>query len=221
MKKDFEKQRRSEPVKIQVTDRRPRFEESGEAVEEHPPPEKRLPTMLADLKSRAEAAEAKLAEALNLLRRREAEAEASRARLRREMERRTRAQVESFLQNFLQILDSLDWGVASSASDERLASLREGLGKVRDQFLSNLARQGIEPMVLEGTPYDPGLAEAVAVSPVPKGGEDGQVLEEIRRGYTYEGKVLRAAQVRVARNPAPAPTSPTPVITEKSPPTNS
>jgi len=30
---------------------------------------------------------------------------------------------------------------------------------------------------------------------------NGYVIEEIRRGYTYKGRVLRASMVKVARNP--------------------
>jgi molecular chaperone GrpE len=205
------------PIPIRVTDRRPRFD--GPFPAENPPdetPARRLPSYVAELEVRTRTAEAKLADALDLLRRREAEAEEFRARLRREMEKRLRAQVDGFLAEFLEVLDSLDRGVALAAGEANPASLLEGLVKVRDQLVTSLARQGVEPMSVLGAEYDPHLAEAVAISPAGIEEEDNKVLEEIRRGFLLEGRVLRPAQVRVARRAAPVPQEdfPEPRITE-------
>ena len=145
-----------------------------------------------------------MAEALDLVRRRDAEADEFRARLRREMEKRSRSQVESFLGEFLEVLDSLDRGVAVAAGETDSGALRKGLTQVRDQLFSLLARRGVEPMSLVGTEYDPHLAEAVSVSSAETDEDDNRVLEETRRGFTLEGRVLRPAQVRVARRPAAA-----------------
>lgn len=189
----------SRPIQIKVTDRRPRV--AAEPVEKTtiPPPEKRYPTVLAELEARAQTAEAKLAEALDLLRRREAEADVFRARLRREMERRSRGQVEGFVLDLLEVVDSLDRGVAGAASETDPATLRDGLVRVRDQLLSSLARKGVEPMRLLGSPYDPHLAEAVATCQAVGELQDNEIAEVIRRGFLFEGEVLRPAQVSVAR----------------------
>ena len=193
------------PVQIQVTDRRPRFdaESAGEAPSPEAP-EPRYPSFVAELETRAHAAEEKLAHALEVLRRREAEADDFRARLRREMEKRSRAQVEAVLREILEVVDSLDRGVDAAAAETDPACLRQGLIRVRDQFLSFLSRQGVEPMSLAGTDYDPHSAEAVAVVPVEQEKDDNKVAAEVRRGFTLDGQVLRPAQVRVARRIEPA-----------------
>ncbi len=203
------------PVQIRVTDRRPRFgeEDAGEAPSQAPP-ERRYPSFVAELEARARAAEEKLAQALDFLRRRESEADEFRARLRREMEKRSRGQVEGFLRDLLDVVDSLDRGVAAAAGETDPVCLRQGLIQVRDQFLTFLGRQGVEPMSLAGTGYDPHLAEALAVSPADREEDDNKVVEEIRRGFTIDGQVLRPAQVRVARRmepPASAAEAGTPV----------
>ena len=193
-------------VKVRVVDRRPRFEgqPSDGAAREAAPPEGRYPSFVAELQDRARLAEAKLAEALNLLRRRESEADEFRARLRREMEKRSRAEVENFLGTFLEVVDSLDRGIAAAEGEQDPLSLRQGLIRVRDQFFSALAREGVEPMTLTGTEYDPHLAEAVAIAPAVTEEDDNRVVEELRRGFVLGAKVLRPAQVRVARRPVPA-----------------
>ena len=64
-------------------------------------------------------------------------------------------------------------------------------------LLVELRRQGLEAMHLEGTAFDPALAEAVLHEPG-DGGDWPVVTEVLRSGYTWKGKVLRAAMVKVA-----------------------
>jgi molecular chaperone GrpE len=61
-----------------------------------------------------------------------------------------------------------------------------------------LQQYGLEAMDCVGQPFDPERMEAVEV--VQQSGRAGsEVIEEVRRGYLWRGKVFRFAQVRVAR----------------------
>jgi molecular chaperone GrpE len=62
-------------------------------------------------------------------------------------------------------------------------------------MLSELKKQGLESMNLHEQPFDPHLADAVLHEP----GDDGEpvVSEVLRSGYTWNGKVLRPAMVKV------------------------
>jgi len=62
-------------------------------------------------------------------------------------------------------------------------------------LLGQLKKLGLESMHLDGQPFDPNLAEAVMHEP----GDGGEavVSEVLRSGYTWNGKVLRAAMVKV------------------------
>jgi molecular chaperone GrpE len=101
---------------------------------------------------------------------------------------------------------------ARQGARERAIRDREALGRVRQTLASlvtgysmglqrverALAAQGLEVMKVVGGPFDPErmeVVEAVADSGRPA----GEVLEEMRRGYLYNGRVFRYAQVRVAR----------------------
>ena len=68
------------------------------------------------------------------------------------------------------------------------------VGPLLNQMLSELKKHGLEALDLEQQPFDPEFAEAVAHEP----GEGGEpiVAEVLRTGYTWKGKVLRAAMVR-------------------------
>ncbi len=57
----------------------------------------------------------------------------------------------------------------------------------------------MEPIAAIGEPYDPELMEAVEAVRG-SGRPSGEVLDEVRRGYLYQGRVFRYAQVRVAKD---------------------
>jgi molecular chaperone GrpE len=56
----------------------------------------------------------------------------------------------------------------------------------------------LEPITCVGRPFDPELMEVVEATP-DSGRPAGEVLDEVRRGYLWRGRVFRYAQVRVAR----------------------
>ncbi len=61
-----------------------------------------------------------------------------------------------------------------------------------------LDQQGLEPIACVGQPFDPETMEVVEV--LRDAGRSGtEVVEEVRRGYRWQGRVFRFAQVRVAR----------------------
>jgi len=61
-------------------------------------------------------------------------------------------------------------------------------------LLGELRRMGLGSMNLDGQPFDPELAEAVLHEP---GDGESVVVEVLRSGYTWKGKVLRPAMVKV------------------------
>jgi molecular chaperone GrpE len=61
-------------------------------------------------------------------------------------------------------------------------------------MLSELKKQGLESMNLHEQPFDPHLADAVLHEP---GDGEAVVSEVLRSGYTWNGKVLRPAMVKV------------------------
>ena len=92
------------------------------------------------------------------------------------------------------------------------AEIRDAAGQVR-RFVSSmvtgytmglerveraLQQQGLEPIAAVGQPFDPETMEVVEVVPGP-GRAFAEVIDEVRRGYRWRGRVFRFAQVRVAK----------------------
>jgi len=71
----------------------------------------------------------------------------------------------------------------------------EGLSLALRQLKEGLFFEGLEKIEVKGKDFNPEEMECVAVGE----GEEGKVLEEIRAGYRLNGKVLRAAQVKVGK----------------------
>jgi len=61
-----------------------------------------------------------------------------------------------------------------------------------------LAEHGLEAIACVGRPFDPETMEVVEAVP-DSGRAPGEVVEELRRGYLWNGRVFRYALVRVAK----------------------
>ena len=79
----------------------------------------------------------------------------------------------------------------------------EGLRRVLEQMEAVLDRYGIERVGTIGEPFDPERHEAVGVVDTDEHA-DRSVIEVARSGYAAGDRVLRPAQVIVARKPAPS-----------------
>lgn len=103
---------------------------------------------------------------------------------------------EELLKEFLEIFD--DFERASSLSAEAdLSQVKEGLSMMIKRLGAFLKGYGVTPMEAQGKPFDPHVHEAVAHETREEIAES-TVLEELRKGYWINGRVLRPAVVKVA-----------------------
>ena len=126
-----------------------------------------------------------------------AEFDTFRRRTRQEMEEARRQAIEKLAADLLSVLDNFERALLHS-DDAKDDPIREGVRLTHKQLLEVLARHEIRPIEALGMPFDPHLHEAIMrVDPDPEH-EAGTVVEELRKGYTIGGKVLRASLVKVA-----------------------
>ena len=119
-----------------------------------------------------------------------------RKRTDREVERRVTEGREGLLREILEPLDNIER--ALQAADH--SPLAQGLQGVFNQMEALLARHGAQRIAAVGDPFDPTRHEAVAVretDDVP----DGTVVDIVRSGFAIGDRVLRPAQVVVAKKP--------------------
>lgn len=72
----------------------------------------------------------------------------------------------------------------------------QGLKISKDHFIQILKEAGLEEMDLLNKDFDPIFAEAIDIIP---GKEDNKVVEVLKKGYIFEDKIIRVAQVKVSK----------------------
>ena len=143
----------------------------------------------------------------DLLLRKQAEFENYRKRVRKERaEQRLVAQAEVF-EELLPTLDALEKGLDSmkeAQEDSGLETYLQGYELVLQEIRSVLEKFEVTEIPGQGTLFDPNVHEAV-LREVTSNHEDGEILDEFRKGYRIQHRLLRPAQVRVAIQPDEAP----------------
>jgi molecular chaperone GrpE len=118
-----------------------------------------------------------------------------RKRSEREIERRVAQTRESQLREWLDVVDSVERAVRLEPPP-----CSEGMRALLEQMDVVIARQGVERIGAPGDRFDPERHEAIAVQPsdeVP----DRTIVAVQRSGYAMGDRVIRPAQVVVARAP--------------------
>jgi len=97
----------------------------------------------------------------------------------------------------LPIIDDFERALQTENADKTYV---QGLELIRQRLFEALKKLGLEPMVVQGEPFDPHIhhaVEMVETEDVP----DHTVLAEFQRGYNFKGRLLRPAMVKVAVEP--------------------
>jgi molecular chaperone GrpE len=135
------------------------------------------------------------------LKRTEAEFVNETRRIRRQAENERRYAIEGVLADLLPSLDALERAQEGLGETEVEQRVREGLRLVFGDVLAVLERHGVERIAAQGQPFDPTRHEAITTVAAPDHAP-GSVCQELRAGYSLSGRVVRPAQVIVARAPA-------------------
>lgn len=120
-----------------------------------------------------------------------------RKRTDRERRELSDAVVADLVRDVLPVVDDLERAI-SAAADSADPALRSGVELIHRQLVEALKRRGVEPFDSIGQDFDPSWHEALASEPANER-RDGEIVEEIRRGYRIGQRLLRPAMVRVAK----------------------
>lgn len=121
-------------------------------------------------------------------------------RKRTERERRelSDAIAADIVLDILPAIDDLERALAAPVADDSAAAYRKGVELIHRRLIDTLRKRGVEPFEVVGRDFDPNWHEAIAHDPL-DGHRDGEVTAELRRGYRLGHRLLRAAQVKVAK----------------------
>ena len=103
----------------------------------------------------------------------------------------------AILEELLPIVDDFERALETDAG-AAASAYREGVAIIHRQLMDFLARRGVKAIEAVGQDFDPRVHQAVTHEPAP-GHRDGEVLEELRRGYMLGDRLLRPSMVKVAK----------------------
>ncbi|HHA1315895.1 TPA: nucleotide exchange factor GrpE [Enterobacter kobei] len=147
--------------------------------------------------------EAQLVEAQNREResvlRIKAEMENLRRRTEQDVEKAHKFALEKFVNELLPVIDSLDRAleVADKANPDNAAMI-EGIELTLKSMLDVVRKFGVEVIADTNVPLDPNVHQAIAMVESEEI-EAGKVLGVMQKGYTLNGRTIRAAMVTVAK----------------------
>ena len=120
-----------------------------------------------------------------------------RKRTDRERRELSDAVAADLIRDLLPIIDDMERALAASAATGD-PGLRAGVELIHRQLLDALRRRGAESLNVLGEDFDPSWHEALASEPAGDR-RDGEIVEEIRRGYRIGSRLIRPALVKVAK----------------------
>lgn len=104
----------------------------------------------------------------------------------------------ALLVELLPIVDNFKIAWRHIPTDQQQSEWMQGLTHIKNQLTEFLKRLGIEEVPTVGEPFNPDLHQALVHEPQ-EGYTPGTIFEEVKSGYTLNGKLLQPAQVKVAQ----------------------
>jgi molecular chaperone GrpE len=178
-----------------MTQHRTRAQERADDVDISPT------KLLADidgLRIELAAARAQADDYLAGLQRERAEFVNFRRRTTEERERELGLAGEGLIRKVLAIADDFDRAIENRPAELSGDSWAEGVAAIDRKLRTLLESEGVRPIeAAPGRPFDPREHEAIANVPG-TGRRDGEIVEEVQRGYRLRDRVLRPSLVAVA-----------------------
>lgn len=133
------------------------------------------------------------------LARAQADYQNSQRRLEKDADQRLKIAAGHLVREFLPVVDNLERAMEVPESAD-VKTVAAGIRGTYDQWMGVLKANGVELIMPEpGDDFDPERHAALMQEPVDPAPESTQVTRLLQKGYTFDGRVLRPAQVAVSQ----------------------
>lgn len=102
------------------------------------------------------------------------------------------------IEEILPLVDDFERALAATVEGDQAAAYRNGVELIYHQLLELLRKRGVTPIDTSGAQFDPHFHQAVAHE-TSETHHEGEIIDELRRGYMLGTRLLRPAMVRVAK----------------------
>ncbi len=104
---------------------------------------------------------------------------------------------KSVIEKLLPIVDNFERGMGTLTDEDKETAFAKGMEMIYKQLMDELDKMDVKPIDAAGKEFDPNLHNAVMHVDDDSLGEN-VVVEELQKGYTYRGNVVRHSMVKVA-----------------------
>ena len=122
-----------------------------------------------------------------------------RKRIERERRELSEYAAADVLLELLPIIDNFERALQAPAGPD-VDAFRRGVDLIHKQMLDLLRKRGVTPIDAHGADFDPNVHQAVIHEPS-EAHREGEVMQELQRGYKLGERLLRPAMVKVAKRP--------------------
>jgi molecular chaperone GrpE len=119
-----------------------------------------------------------------------------RKRMDRERRELSEYAATDVLSEIVPVIDNLERALQAAATDD---PLRKGVELIHKQMLDLLRKRNVRPIETAGQMFDPNFHNAVIHEASSTHGE-GEIIQELQRGYMIGDRLLRPAMVKVAKS---------------------
>ncbi len=109
---------------------------------------------------------------------------------------------EGMVRDLLPVLDNLERALEHAQASGEDNPVTQGVSMTHQELVKVLERHGLEKIEALGQPFNPEFHEAMLQQEDPDQDEN-TVLNELSRGYVFQGRLLRPAMVVVSKKPSP------------------
>ena len=157
---------------------------------------------LDELRTKLEAAEQKAQENWEAALREKAQAENVKKRSERDVTNARKFSIEKICGELIPILDSMEQGLALSATNDETKAVLEGMEMTFKMILDVLTKNGVEQVNPVGESVNLEHHEAIAMQESEEH-EANSIMSVFQKGYILNGRLVRPARVVVAKGSAP------------------
>lgn len=125
-----------------------------------------------------------------------AEMENFKKRINDERIRERKYSSQNLIEKFIEVYDVFDNVVNFETTDEKIKNFLSGFVMLNNSFKQILEEEGVKTIVTKNQIFDPRFHDALEIESHCEI-EDNKILQEIRRGYMFKDRVLKASLVKV------------------------
>ena len=171
-------------------------EPSGEEEEREGKEDKKLFKKKQKADKKQDALKEKIDELEDKVKRQMAEFDNFRKRTEKEKTAMFETGARSVIEKILPVVDNFERGFSSIPEEEKGTSFAAGMEMVYKQLMTELEKMDVKPIPAVGEEFDPKLHNAV-MQVESEEYETGVIAQELQKGYTYRGTVVRHSMVAV------------------------